>query len=348
MSFPRPGGCSPKSNAAVAASACCIIAICGGCGSSSDKPMVFKGGTSKNTSGALTLRDAPSRKAPALPPIEKGHSSAAAGVRAAALAAVSEYGETGDEVTVTYRLEHRSGARPFGARISLERPGRGRSPLVVFSRLSDAKDQTGKASLSSVPPGDGALRVRVVFYARSGDVLAVACTTTRTGAVVKPRYSTLPKQPPCGYRMLRQARSCFELLPPTSRPPYPGAVRPNGIIARSKASDTKVSAISGVLSSPKPIPRLPSHTYRTLTVSYRVEYRSGLRPVGVDIVARSQDVPSPEGGHAPLLGSGDVQTGRKTILFGGRKEGRIKIEVFADSRFGTTLGVGRTFIADGP
>ena len=124
---------------------------------------------------------------------------------------------------------------------------------------------------------------------------------------------------------------------------YSGPPRQNGIIARSRASDTKVSA-SAVLSAPIADPRLPAGAYRELSVSYRVEYRSGLRPAGVNILARTANNPAPVGGSAPL-GSGDVQTGQKEVPFSPRETGRIEIEVFAYSHFNTTLGMGRTFIA---
>jgi hypothetical protein len=90
---------------------------------------------------------------------------------------------------------------------------------------------------------------------------------------------------------------------------------------------------------------VPGRAYRVLTVSYRVEYRSGLRPVGVTILAHPQNVPSAHMSGYDPLGSGDVQTGQKQIPFFLHATGRIEIEVFADSRFNTTLGVGHTFIA---
>ena len=134
-------------------------------------------------------------------------------------------------------------------------------------------------------------------------------------------------------------------FPPSTPRPYPGTPRPNGIIARSKASDTKVSA-SAVLSPPISVPRFPGGGYRNLTVSYRVEYRSGLRPAGVHVLARTSGNPSPVGG-SERIGSEGVQTGQMQLPFSLHDTGRVEIEVFAESSFGTPVGVGRTYIAAG-
>jgi hypothetical protein len=107
------------------------------------------------------------------------------------------------------------------------------------------------------------------------------------------------------------------------------------IEARSKASDTAVSA-SAVLSAPKPIPKIPKYSYRKLKVSYRIEYQSGLRPVEVEIQARTPHSPARMAGKESL-GPGDVHTGEKTLPFPA-PNGPVEVEVILYSRLGTSLG----------
>jgi hypothetical protein len=117
--------------------------------------------------------------------------------------------------------------------------------------------------------------------------------------------------------------------------------RPGGVIASTEASDTRVSA-RAILE------RIPGGTVVPtegkppwiLKVSYRVEYRSGLRPVGVSVLTRQESNPT-RGSGSDRLGPGAVNTGMVRMALP-VAEGPIYVEVFADSRFDTTLGVGRT------
>jgi hypothetical protein len=126
---------------------------------------------------------------------------------------------------------------------------------------------------------------------------------------------------------------------------YSGPPRPNGIIAKTEASHTQVSA-SAVISAPKAAPQLPAGAYRVLTVSYKTEYRSGLRPVGIRILARTHNYPAPMGGSVQL-GPEDVQSGEKKAPFSPNATGPIEIEVFAYTRFGTSVGATKFSIPSG-
>ena len=125
-----------------------------------------------------------------------------------------------------------------------------------------------------------------------------------------------------------------------SRPPP----RPGGVIARSEASDTRVTATATLERVPggAVVPTSGKPPF-VLTVSYRVEHRSGLHPVGVSVVGKRKGISVRTGGNR-RLGPGPVNTGTMKIPLAFAK-GPIYIEVFANSRFDTTLGVGRTTVA---
>jgi hypothetical protein len=112
---------------------------------------------------------------------------------------------------------------------------------------------------------------------------------------------------------------------------YSGRRRPNGIIARTKASDTKVS-LSAAIASPT-----------SMNVAYKVKYRSGPRPVGISILARRQGLRSPTVGFVSL-GTGDTQSGTKNSLLPAGSE-RIEITACHYSRWDTPLGFGQTSLS---
>jgi hypothetical protein len=170
-----------------------------------------------------------------------------------------------------------------------------------------------------------------------GDSGSSASTSAKTTPQATPQAATTGEREAVDTGSTEQTTTTSETASPAKG--YSGPPRPNGIIAQTEASETKVSATATV-SKPIPAPQLPSGSYRMLTVHFKTEYRSGIRPIAVRIAAGPPKIFARVGGVTPIDPQEDIQSGvKKTQIAGHAGE---PVDIAVEAITGHALSVGKT------